>query len=67
MIIVNNGKERVPWTDGMTVQDLLRACNFTFPNILVTVNGTIVPRETYDTYSLQDGDDVKVLHFFGGG
>jgi len=67
MIDVNNGKERVPWVENMTVRDLLRACNYTFPNILVTVNGTVVPREAYDAHLLHDGDDVKVLHFFGGG
>jgi sulfur carrier protein len=51
----------------MTVRDLLRACNYTFPNLLVVVNGAIIPHEAYDTSPLHDGDDVKVLHFFGGG
>ena len=67
MINVNNGQEQVPWSDGMTVRDLLRACNYTFPNLLIVVNGAIIPHEAYDTSPLHDGDDVKVLHFFGGG
>ncbi|MBU0492179.1 MAG: sulfur carrier protein ThiS [Chloroflexi bacterium] len=67
MIDVNNGKEQIPWVEGMTVRDVLHACNYTFSNLLVTVNGMIVPRESYETYLVQDRDRVLALHFFGGG
>jgi len=67
MISVNDGKEQVIWFEGMTVRDLLRVCNYTFPNVLVTVNGRVIPPESYAVHPLYDGDEVKVLHFFGGG
>ncbi len=67
MIHVNDGKEQVSWFEDMTVRDLLRACHYTFPNLLVVVNGAVIPPDAYDATPLHDGDEVKVLHFFGGG
>lgn len=35
--------------------------------IAIELNGHIVPRSTYDTVTLTDGDSVEIVHFVGGG
>ena len=67
MIRINDGKFEVEWKEGMTIEDLLKACNFTYPMVVVSVNGQVVRREDYATHPLADGDEVKVLHLISGG
>ena len=67
MIRVNNGRYTVRWRPGMTLRDLLRELHFSFPRLVISVNGTIVPQDRWDTYTLQDGDEVKVIHMTAGG
>jgi len=66
MIRVND-KLEIEWKPGMTVRDLLVACQFTFPLINVMVNGRLVPKEEYDSFQLDDGADVRVIHLITGG
>lgn len=66
MIRVNDRLE-IDWRPGMTVRDLLQACNYTFPLINVTVNGMLVKKELYDSFEIEDGADVKVIHLITGG
>lgn len=51
----------------MTVRALLDEKVFTFRHIIVRVNGEYVPEEEYDSYPINDGDDVMVLHLMAGG
>ncbi len=67
MIVVNDGRYKVRWRPGMTVRDVLKELKFSFPRLVISVNGTIVPRDQWDTYLLQDGDRVKVIHMTAGG
>ncbi len=66
MIRVND-KWDVPWQPGMTVRDVLVACEFTHEHVVVTVNGVLVPPGEYDSQSVADGGEVKVVHVIGGG
>jgi thiamine biosynthesis protein ThiS len=66
MIRVNN-REEVPWRDGMTVSDLLQSLNYTYHHIVVKVNGELVRRESYETYVVPEGADVKAIHLMAGG
>jgi sulfur carrier protein len=66
MIRVND-KWDVPWQKGMTVQGVLKACEFTHHQIVVSINGTLVPPDEYATAPVVDGDQVKVVHIIGGG
>jgi len=66
MIRVND-KFDVEWREGMTVEAVLKACNFTFPLVVVSVNGQVVPRDAYRTFRVEDNAEVKVLHLVAGG
>ena len=64
--LVVNG-DPLDWREGMTVRDVLRAKNYVFKLIIVTVNGTLVPRGSYDEAPVPAGADVKVVHLISGG
>ena len=66
MIRVND-KWDVAWQEGMTVDDLLQACDFTHHFVVVTINGALVPPDQHATHLLADGDQVQVIHVIGGG
>ncbi|HEY74739.1 MAG TPA: sulfur carrier protein ThiS [Thermoflexia bacterium] len=66
MIRVNN-RDEVEWEEGMTVSDLLERMRYTFPHIIVKVDGEVVPREEYPTRTIPDGADVRVIHLIAGG
>ena len=66
MILVNNRFE-VAWEERMTVEDILTACGFTYPLVVVSVDGQVVPREMFATAQVADGDEVRVLHLVAGG
>jgi thiamine biosynthesis protein ThiS len=66
MILVND-REEIPWHEGMTVTDLLEACRYIPVKIAVFVEGEFVRPPSYDTYPVQDGATVRVLHLIAGG
>jgi thiamine biosynthesis protein ThiS len=66
-VIHVNNREKIEWRDGMTVSDLLDSLNYTYHQIIVQVNGELVPRDSYGTYLVPDGADVKAIHLIAGG
>ena len=65
MITVNG--DQVEWEAGMTVSSLLEKCRYTFPLIIVKINGTLVPRREFDEHVVADGDSVDAIHLMSGG
>lgn len=68
MMVIANGLER-PITDGATVADLVTELGHgpDRPGVAVAVNGTVVPRGTWRTRGLAEGDRVEVLGAVQGG
>ncbi|HDQ73014.1 MAG TPA: sulfur carrier protein ThiS [Chloroflexi bacterium] len=66
MIRVNN-RDDVEWREGMTVSDILEQFRYTYPHLVVKVDGTVVQEAAYDTYAIPDGADVRVIHLIAGG
>jgi sulfur carrier protein len=64
--LVVNG-DPLDWHEGMTVRDVLKAKNYIFRLLIVTVNGTLVPRGSYDEAPVPAGADVQVVHLISGG
>lgn len=65
MITLNN--RDCQWEDGLTIERLLAIKKYTFPKIIVQVNGVYVPSEDYARTVIHDGDDVKAIHLLAGG
>jgi sulfur carrier protein len=66
VILVNN-RDKVAWEEGLTVSALLERFRYTFPHIIVKVNGEVVPREEYPARTIPDDADVWVIHLIAGG
>lgn len=61
-----NGKD-FEWEEGLTVEKLLEKKKYVFHGIIVKINDKLIEKEEYATTQINDGDDVKAIHIFGGG
>ncbi len=66
MTIVINGETR-QFAAPMSVSALLVALGFDPVKVAVERNREIVPRSTYETQAVAEGDHLEVVHFIGGG
>lgn len=66
LIRINN-RDEIEWEPGLTVTELLRRFRYTFPAIVVTINGEVIPEEEFPTRLIPDGADVRVIHLIAGG
>jgi thiamine biosynthesis protein ThiS len=62
-----NGNEIEQGGDTATVQEVLTALRYSFPLIVVRVNGVLVTRDAYGSVSVKDGDVVDAYHLVSGG
>jgi len=56
-----------PFTDGATIESLMEENNFDFPSIIVKINGDLIDENKWQTAKVSAGDNVEILHIFGGG
>ena len=65
-IIKLNNKD-FPWEEGLTIEKIMKIKKFTFPKIIVKVNGMYIEKEDYATTIVNDGDNVEMIHLLAGG
>jgi sulfur carrier protein len=65
MIIVNGNQ--VEWEEGLTVKSVLKIMNYTFPKIVVRVNGTVIEQSEWAESRIPDGAEVHAHHLIAGG
>ncbi|HOW43667.1 MAG TPA: sulfur carrier protein ThiS [Candidatus Aminicenantes bacterium] len=65
-ITVNNNEVSMAG-ETLSVRELLNRMNFTFPLIVVKVNGHLVRKEEYERIFVGDGDNVEAIHLISGG
>ena len=56
-----------PYKEGMTISSLMAENNFDFPSIIVKINGTLIDEEAWKKTEITAGDNVEIIHIFGGG
>jgi sulfur carrier protein len=63
-----NGEKKLIEKDHLTITELLKIQEVKMPE-MVTVehNGDILDRASFDTTSVNDGDEIEFLYFMGGG
>ncbi len=66
MKLVVNGEEREV-EGGVTVASLLERLGVRAPRIAVEVNREVVRREKHGEHVLNEGDQVEIVSFVGGG
>ncbi len=67
MKVILNNKEEVFDADTLTINGLLKIKKFTFKMLVIKVNGQLIKKSDYDLATVNDGDDVMVLHLISGG
>jgi thiamine biosynthesis protein ThiS len=65
MIRVNG--DPMEWHEGMTVRDVLRKRNYIFRMLIVRIDGSLIPKQEFDTALVPDGSSVDVIHLISGG
>ena len=65
MIKVND--QDIEYTEGMSVSDVIMQCNFTFPLLIVKMDGVYVPRDMYNQTTVPDGSTLDIVHLISGG
>jgi len=66
MDIQLNGERRT-LEGAVTVGSLLRSLNLQSEKVAVEVNLEILDKQDFDVRGLQDGDQVEIMSFVGGG
>jgi len=56
-----------PYKDGATIGSLMAENNFDFPSIIVKINGNLIDEDKWYTAAVNAGDNVEIIHIFGGG
>ena len=65
MIKVNG--ERSEWFRGKTIKDIILEKNYSFPLLIVRINGKFIPRNRYESTAVPDNAAVDILHLMSGG
>ena len=55
------------WIEGLTVKELLKIKKYTFPQIIVSINGKFIDTDDYVSTAILDEDNVLVIHLMAGG
>ena len=56
-----------PFKDGSTISSLMTENNFDFPSIIVKINGALIEEDLWSKTKISAGDNVEIIHIFGGG
>ncbi|NJP38078.1 sulfur carrier protein ThiS [Alkalicoccus luteus] len=67
MHVIVNGKTKEIDGQTKTIADLLAELELNGKRTAVEQNGTILQKEDWESQPVQDGDQLEVVHFVGGG
>lgn len=65
MLIVNG--EELDYTKGMNVRDVLKLKGYSFPLLIVSINGKRIARDKFEETLVEDSSVIKVIHLMSGG
>jgi len=65
--IIKLNNRDFPWEEGLTIEKIMEIKRFTFPKIIVKVNGKLIEKEDYATTVVNKGDNVEIIHLLAGG
>ncbi len=67
MKITLNNREEEFKTSSLTVSEMLELKKFTFRMRIIKINGSLIPKDKYDTTLINEGDNVQMLYLMSGG
>lgn len=60
-------RRKVEFVENESVNRLLKRMRYTFPMVIVRINGEVITRDRYFEVTIPDGADVDVFHIESGG
>ena len=66
-IVLNNREKEITEKNELNVIELFEIMRFTFPNIVVKINGNLIQKQNYKTALIRNGDKVDAIHMISGG
>jgi len=67
MEIILNGKNEKFEYNSLTITELLKEKNFTFPGIVINLNEQFIKKDKYNTTTIVNGDKIDIIHMISGG
>ena len=64
-IMVN--RRPVEYVEGETVKGLIKRMKYTFPLLVVKVDGVLVPGKDHKDFMVEDGSNIDIIHLTSGG
>ncbi len=53
--------------DNLSVNEILELKKLSFRMRVIKINGTLIPKDRYDSTIVKDGDNIQVLYLMSGG
>ncbi len=66
-IVLNNREKEITEKIELNVIELFEIMRFTFPNIVVKINGNLIKKQNYKTSLIINEDKVDAIHMISGG
>ena len=67
MKIVLNNRYEIFESSKLTVSEIFSEMNFTFPRVIVKLNGRLIKKPQYPVTIVNNGDNLEVIHLISGG
>ena len=65
-IILNNRTQSFE-ENNLTVAQLLLIMKYSYKMLIIKVNNELVKKDQYESFKINDGDNVEVIHLMSGG
>ncbi len=65
-IFLNDREEELPG-ETISVKGMLELNKFSFRMRIIKINGRLIPRESYDSELIRNGDKVQMIYLMSGG
>lgn len=66
-IMLLNNRQFDYYEKNMSIQDVIDVMRFTYPRLVVKVNGKLIQKKDYKNVFLNENDDLKIHHLLAGG
>ena len=67
MKIILNNREEEFGGETLNISQLLELRKLSFRMRIIKINGRLIPKEKYDSTSINEGDNVQVIYLMSGG
>jgi len=67
MKIILNNREEIFDKETISVNEMLLLKKFSFKMRIIKVNGALIPKDSYDSTLIKNGDDVQMIYLMSGG